>query len=793
MNFFRRRIRRPLCRKPSVRRFESLEGRDFLSANVLNYRYDQSGTGVNTQETTLTPGNVNAATFGKLSTTPVDGQVYAEPLYVAGVNISGGIHSIVYVATEHDSVYAIDANSGTVLWHESFLSAPGVSTVPWGDTGSPALQPELGITATPVIDPSTNSIYVLANTKEVRGDGAHYVYKLHALDLQTGAENLGGPLTIADTICNDPTNPITGGDYTYVSGPTVNGTGTGSVNGKLTFNALRELGRVALTEVNGNIYMAFGSHPDVDPAHGWVLGVNAQSMSLSSAICLTPNGDLGDAWQSGDAFAVDSDGDLIVTTGNGTFDTTLNAAGFPVNGDYGDSIVKIAVDPTSTAANPNINGWGLKVVDYFTPSNQQVLADQDLDLGSGGAILLPPSAGSSANPNLMIQGGKEGKLYLFRQDGMGEFNPNTDQVVQEASGLFTNNETPPTGVPLEYIFSAPSYFNGTLYYATLGDHARAFSLTNGKLSTTPSSVSTDTFGYPGATPTITANGTSNGIVWMIDPGTNELRAYDAGNLAHELYNSDQAAGTRDKLGTAVKFTVPTVADGHVFVGTSNSLVIYGLLGSSGNPGGNSDANAKYIASAYQDVLGRPVDAASLATWTFLLEHGTSRATFAMSLTHSVEYDHNIINADYAKYLGRSPDATGLNYWTSQIQNGLSDELLEALFIGSDEYYHRSGGTNKGWVDAMYQDLLGRHADPSGEAAWTHLLTTGASRMQVAYGFTGSAEREAARVRTDYSNYLQRQTSDADVAAWTQLFELGMSNETVIAGFVASDEYFAKHS
>jgi outer membrane protein assembly factor BamB len=788
MTFFRRRVFRPLCRKRPVRRFESLERRNLLSTNVLTYRYDQAGAGVNAQETVLTPANVNSASFGKESTIPVDGQVYAQPLYVEGVNIGGTTHNVVYVATEHDSVYAIDSSTGAVLWHDSFLGT-GITTVPWADTECPALQPELGITATPVIDLSTNSIYVLANTKEVRADGTHYVYKLHALDLQTGAENLGGPLTIADTICNDPTNPLDLGDYTYVSGPTVNGTGTGSVNGKLTFNALRELGRTGLTEVNGNIYMTFGSHPDVDPAHGWVLAVNAQTMNLSSAICLTPNGDLGDIWQDGDSIGVDSNGDLIVTTGNGTFDTTLNAAGFPTNGDYGDSIVKLAVDPSSTPANPNINGWGLKVVDYFTPSNQQVLDDNDLDLGSGAALLLPTSAGSAADPNLMIQGGKQGTLYLLNDDGMGEFNPNTDQVVQEASGLFTNNETPPNNDPLTYIYSTPAYFNGTLYYATVGDHAKAFSLTNATLSTTPSSESPDTFGYPGATPVISANGTTNGIVWFIDNGTNELRAYNAANLADELYNSGQAAGGRDALGTAVKFTVPTVADGHVFVGTNNSLVIYGLL----NTGSQQDPNSQYIAAAYKAVLGRPVDAASLATWTFLLEHGTTRAEFAMTLTQSVEYYQNIIQADYQRYLGRAADAAGLDYWTVHLQEGMSDELLEALFIGSDEFYQHSGGTNKGWVDGMYEDLLGRPADPQGEAAWTQILATGASRFQVAYGFTASAEREADRVQSDYSTYLGRQASEAEVALWVHYFELGMSNEKVIAGFVASDEYFNKTS
>ncbi|HEV3344735.1 MAG TPA: DUF4214 domain-containing protein [Pirellulales bacterium] len=763
-----RRIPRPLCRKPSVRCFESLEGRNLLSANVLSYRYDQSGAGVNSQETVLSPVNVNAATFGKVATTPVDGQVYAQPLHVEGVNISGGTHNVVYAATEHDSVYAIDSMTGAVLWHDSFLG-PAVTTVPTADTGSPALAPELGITATPVIDLSTNSIYVLANTKEVRADGTHYVYKLHALDLATGAENLGGPLTIGDTIFD-------GTNFTFISGPSVAGTGMGSVNGTVTFNGLREFSRVGMEEVNGNIFMAFGSHPDIPPAHGWVLSVNAHTMSLTGVLNLTPNGDLGDIWQDGNSFIVDGDGDLIFGTGNGTFDSTLNAAGFPINGDYGDSIVKIAVDSSSTPANPNINGWGLKVVDYFTPSNQQTLADQDLDLNSGGAILLPASAGTAANPNLLIQGGKQGTVYLFKQDGMGEFNPTTDQVVQEAPGF------------AKTIYSTPGYFNGLLYYATVGANAKAYSLTGGQLSTTPSSQSPDTFGYPGATPVISANGKANGIVWMIDNATNQLRAYDAANLAHELYTSGQAPGGRDALGTAVKFTVPTVADGEVFVGTNNSLVIYGLLAVA-----QQNPTAHYVAAAYQNVLNRPVDAASLNYWTTALENGVSRSTFAFALAHSAEYYGRVIETAYESYLGRPADAVGLAFWTARMQEGLSDELLDAFFIGSQEYYQHSGGTDKAWVDAMYENLLGRAADPQGEAAWTQVLAAGISRFQVAYGFTASREHEGQVVETDYTSYLGRQASSAELAIWVNFFELGVSNENVIAGFVGSDEYFAKYS
>lgn len=782
MNFFRRRVRRP--RRPHLfgRRFEKLEDRNLLSTNVLSYRYDQTGDGVNSQETTLTPANVNAAEFGKIATTPVHGQVYAEPLYVSGVNIDGGVHNVVYVATEHDEVYAIDSNTGAILWDDSFLG-PGVTTVPWQDTGPegtiPSIAPELGITATPLIDPNTHSIYVLANTKEIRPDGTHYVYKLHAVDLSTGAENLGGPLTIADTICNDPT-AADDGDFTFVSGPSVAGTGAGSVNGVVTFNALREFSRVALTEVNGNIYMAFASHPDVPPSHGWVLSVNAHTMTLTGVLNVTPNGEFGDIWQDGNEFLVDGNGDLYFGTGNGTFDSTLNAAGFPINGDYGDSILKIAADPTSAPQDPNINGWGLKVVDYFTPSNQQFLDDNDWDLNAGGAILLPPSAGSAADPNLMIQGGKYGTEYLLNQDNLGCFDPTTDQVVQEVPG-FVNPRA---------MFSIPAYFNGMLYYATVGASAKAYALTNATLSTTPSSQSADTFGYPGATPVISANGTTNGIVWMIDTGTNELRAYAAGNLADELYNSNQAPNGADSLGAAVKFSVPTVADGHVFVGTQNSLVIYGLLSGGGT---TETANRMYVGAAYEALLGRAVDSAALATWTTLLDNGVPRAYMTNLLTHSPEYFGGIIEAAYEKYLGRQADPAGLIAWTAQMQGGLSDEVLEAYFIGSPEYYLHSGGTDKGWVDAMYENLLGRAPDAAGEAYWVAALGTGANRGSVAYDFTVSPEREAQRITADYSEFLGRAPTGADIFGWLAGYEHGLTNENVVAEFVASDEYFANHT
>src|SRR5215469_8032176 len=405
-NAARRRAMRRICRRSAQRRtLEALEPRQLLSANVLSSHNDSSSTGANLNENVRTPANVNASTFGQLATTPVDGQVYAQPLYVENVDImvggDQGQHNVVYVATEHDSVYAIDSSSGAVLWQTSFINpARGVTTVPAADTRNNSISPELGITSTPVIDPTTNTLYVLANTKEVRADGTHYVYRLHALDLSTGAEKLGSPLVIGDTL-------DVNGNFTYVSGPSVNGTGDDSVNGVVTFNALQELARPGLALADGNIYMAFATHADSTPGHGWIMSVTAQTMVLNGVLCDTPNGSGGGIWQDGDAIT-QAGGGFYVSTGDGTFDSTLNAAGFPAQGNYGDSIIHFVYDPTTSATNQNINGWGLKVVDYFTPTNQQQLDAQDLDLGSGGVVLLPASAGSSDHPDLLVQGDKQG-------------------------------------------------------------------------------------------------------------------------------------------------------------------------------------------------------------------------------------------------------------------------------------------------------------------------------------------------------------------------------------------------
>jgi hypothetical protein len=759
-------------------RFEWLERRELLSANVLTYHNDQASTGANLQETALTPADVNVSQFGKLATVGLDGRVYAQPLYMENVTITAGAgtgaHDVVFVATEHDSVYAVDSASGAVLWQTSFINlSQGTGTVPAGDVGGSLIGPEIGITATPAIDPSTNTIYVAAATKEVRSDGSHYVWRLHALDLSTGQEQYA-PLTIGDTLYD-------GTNFTFVTGPSVAGTGAGSVNGLVTFNAVRQFERPGLALVGNDVFMAFGSYSDIPPVHGWVMAatVTQNALALVAAVNLSPNGSLADVWAAGDAVTYDGAGGFYVSTGNGTFDSTLNAAGFPADGDYGDSIVKLAWDPNGPSQ-PNINGYGLEVVGYFAPADQQSLADLDLDLGSGGTVLLPAGAGSEADPNLLVEGSKAGTLYLADRDKLPGFNAVSDRVPAEITA-FTG-----AAAGTAVFLNTPAYFNGTLYIAGSGDALKALPISNGSFGSV-ASRSPDMFGSRGGTPSISANGTADGIVWVIDPSSNQLRAYDAANVADELYTSNQAAGGRDQLGEATKFSLPTIADGQVFVGTSNSLVIYGLLAANSPTG-------RYISSAYQDVLGRPVDPAALSFWTGLLAPGMPSSLLASTLVHSDEYYATmVVTPAYERFLGRSPDGADLAWWVAQMQDGLTDEVLAAEFVGSPEFYATAGRTNKSWLDAVYNDLLGRAADSAGEAYWLEQLAGGMSRNAVAYTFASSAEAEQQRIASDYEHYLNRSPDPCGMSYWLDQIALGITDEDRAAAIVATQEYYDKHA
>ena len=507
------------------------------SQGVFTYHNDLARTGQNLNETILTPANVNSASFGKKFFDPVDASIYGQPLYVANLAIPGrGTHNVVFVATENDTVYAFDADTqGPPLWQTSLL-VNGGTAVPSSDVQCNDLVPLIGVTGTPVIDPTTNTLYVVAKTKEGTSSNPSYFHRLHALDITTGAEKFGGPVDITAT---------------------VSGTGAGGDGTSITFDPLTQLNRFGLALANGVVYVGFGSHCDNYPYHGWVIAYDAGQLTQAGVFISTPNGESGGIWQAGGSLAVDASNNFYVMTGNGTFD-----ADQPGGTDLADSFLKLSQ-----------NGTTLAVADYFTPFDQATMQSQDIDLGSGGPMVLPDQTGTQY-PHLLVGAGKEGTIYLLNRDNLGQYCSgctSDSQIVQSIPGALVGN------------FDTPAYWNNTVYFLGRDDVLKAFSLANGLLSTTPTSQGSAAFNFPGATPSVSANGSTNGIVWTLQTdayGTNGpavLHANDASNVANELYNSTQAAGSRDTLGAAVKFTVPTVVNGQVFVGTANELDVLGLL------------------------------------------------------------------------------------------------------------------------------------------------------------------------------------------------------------------------
>ena len=519
---------------------------------VLTYHNDNTRWGVNSNETILTPANVNTNGFGKLFSCTVDGFVYAQPLIMTNVNIPGkGTHNVVYVATEHNSVYAFDAddNSGinaSPLWQTSFINpGAGITTVPNGDVGTTDITPEVGITSTPVIDLVSGTIYLEVKTKE---PGPVYVHRLHALDIATGLErtDFNSPAVIACT--------------NYL------GSGSGDNDGKtprhVLWNPLREHSRPALTLLNGAVYMSFASHGDGQPYHGWFVSYNATNVTQQIGVYnATPNGAEGGFWDGGGGPSVDAQGNMYFQTGNGTFDGTATLS---TAADYSMSLLKLATTN------------GITLVDYFAPSNAVDLSNGDQDLGSASPIILPDSAGSVAHPHLVVGGGKTAPVYVVDRDNMGRFNgtAGTNKIVQQFNGGPGGDRD-----------IAPAFFNNALYMMDGNSRVGAYKISNGLFNTTPVESPDGYDNKGGATVCISANGTNNAIAWAIynSGGTSPstpcvLRAYNANNLTQKLYASDQIP-SRDSAGAAVKFTTPTIANGKVYVGAQYSLTVYGLAAS----------------------------------------------------------------------------------------------------------------------------------------------------------------------------------------------------------------------
>jgi hypothetical protein len=498
--------------------------------DVTTYKNDLNRSGQNLAESTLTLTNVAASTFGLLRLLPVDGRVDAQPLYLSALSAAGGTFNTVFVATEHDSVYAIDSDSGSVLWHVSLL---GAGEKPSDTRGCSQVSPEIGVTSTPVIDRSAGAhgtIYVVAMSID---SNSTYHQRLHALDVATGAELSNSPVEVS------------------ASFPTT-GTATSS------FDAKSYEERAALLLSNGTIYTSWTSHCDDAPYGGWIISYAQSTLARNGALNIAAHSSAGPAiWMAGGGPAVDASGNVYLLSANGAFETTMDANGFPNGQDYGNSFLKI-----STAA------AGLRVLDYFTMSNEVAESNADQDLGSGGGMLLPDMMDSTNTVrHLMVGAGKDGNIYVVDRDSMGKFNSSANKNYQTLNGAL------PGG-----IWSTPAYFNGTLYYGNVSGTLKAFAISSAKLGSAPQSQSATQFTYPGTAPSVSANGSANGIVWAhenTNPGV--LHAYDATNLAHELYNSNQAAANRDHFGPGNKYITPVIADGKVFVGTGNAVAVFGLL------------------------------------------------------------------------------------------------------------------------------------------------------------------------------------------------------------------------
>ena len=515
-------------------------------AGIYTHKNDNSRTGQDLQETVLTSQNVNVNTFGKLFSLPIDGEVQGQPLYVANVHIpnplngTAGYHNVVYFGTANDSVYAYDADGKVPagpLWMDSFIDPPSVVPVPGPCVVT--VETMVGITPTAVIDPTTNTMYVEARTLEGQTTACSgtYVHRLHALDITTGVEKFGGPVVIQAS---------------------VPGTGTGSSGGVLAFDPLHENSRPGMLlsqsaqDVNSVVYIATAGNQDWQPYHGWVLGYDSQTLALKYVFCTTPNGKDGGIWQMGGGLAADTNGNIFLSTGNGTADATT---------DFGVSVLKLTA-----------NNGALALADYYTPSNNAALSQYDWDVTSGGVLLLPDQPGNY--PHLMVAGGKEGTIYVVNRDNLGGYQQGSDNIVQYIVGAIRGsiaNQKETFG-----IYNTPSYFQGNVYIFGEYDYPKMFTLNNGLLPTKATSQGTVALRSPN--PIISANGSLNGILWMLEfAPTPTLWAYNPGDLTKEYYDTNQNAARDQVSATPIERVNPTVANGRVYVPANGSVVVYGLL------------------------------------------------------------------------------------------------------------------------------------------------------------------------------------------------------------------------
>ena len=516
---------------------------------IFTFHNDSGRTGQNLQEYALTPTTIGSSGFGKRWSCAVDGDIQAQPLYVANLAIGGGVHNVLFLVTQHDSIYAIDADSPgcTTYWQDSLLTA-GATTVTYNaDLAGCNDIPEFGITGTPVIDPATNTLYFVATTKE----SGNYFQRLHAISLTSGAEKTGSPVIIQASVAT-------------------------SAGGTVTFGPLWENQRTALALYGGGVFIGWGAHCDGSTWWGWMMRYDETTLAQTAVFNVTPNGSEGGIWMSGGGPAVDSSGSMFISTGNGTFDNSNST--LPAIAPYNDFSMSFL----------NLNPAGLSVHDFYTPSMEGTWSAHDADISSSGVTVLPDGSGPSGHPNLLVGSDKQSHLWLIDRSDMGSFSSTANNTVQFLTLPFSSQ------CPGGCVYDTPAYYNQTVYIAPSFGTLMALPLTGGLFSATaqsiavPASMSAETYNYPGPTPSVSASPTGNGIVWVLDnsvfqfsgnagttpAGPAILRAYDAANLATTLYSSATLAA--DTAGNAVRFTVPVIANGHVYVGGIKQLTVYGL-------------------------------------------------------------------------------------------------------------------------------------------------------------------------------------------------------------------------
>ena len=686
---------------------------------VTTYNYDGIISGINARETILTPANVNVATFGRLFDVPIDGQAYAQPLYLAHLAIPNrGSHNVVYAFTCHDSVYAFDADSGgEPLWAISFISpaaGKGITTVPQPEVISGDIQPEIGIVGTPVIDPSTHTLYVVAKTKETgRGDNhTHYVQKLHALDVATGAEKFGGPSVIGDVTCDHPSDHDPKAyDYKLAANPQtprVKGSSPNAVKGFVYFNALRSNQRPSLTLTRGVLYIGWSSHGDNGPYNGWLIGFDPKTLAPipGRIFCTTPDGQEGGIWQSGCGPAVDADGNIYASTGNGAFNG--NKEGRNWSQTFLKFITRQGLSTASSLPGPD------QTFDYFTPYNEKSMSDGDVDIGCGGFILVDVPGSPS---HLAIGDGKIGCYYVLNRDDMGKFDANTDHVLQkiEQPGFCE-------------IFSTPIFFNNALFYNRNGEDLRVRTFRDGRFADSYNHTSVR-FDSRGGGPTISADGVKNGLVWMVDNSQPaSLQAYAAGPLSSPSRGARISPLYREDLPDGgVKFTHPIVFDGKVYAVcatridnkiTSAHLCVFGLLPMSGS-------TARPLAPVHLRGDSRSPEKISLA-WTnhdpnvtgfMIMRSPAGSASFTQIGTtgaHATTFDDKGVRGD-----------TSYQYRIIAVSGRGNSDNSDPVTVKSHSYVSADGLVADWSFDAgiggSVLDLTGHGHDGKlrGEVSWSH--------------------------------------------------------------------------